>query len=103
MQKTPWHDFPTRVKLCLLGMGFLAITILLERFWLREGTWLAWVVIPAGATAAIGLNLVIWRWQRSTDWKRTGRCPTCGYDLRASPERCPECGSEVTKPKAGHE
>ena len=24
--------------------------------------------------------------------RRPGRCPRCGYDLRATPGRCPECG-----------
>ncbi|HEY8668356.1 MAG TPA: hypothetical protein VIL86_17025 [Tepidisphaeraceae bacterium] len=38
------------------------------------------------------------RWILDRQRNRPGFCRTCGYDLRATPERCPECGMEVPAP-----
>jgi hypothetical protein len=54
------------------------------------------IVVPHWALAASTLALpAAWsiRLRREHRNRMQGRCPKCGYDLRATPDRCPECGS----------
>jgi hypothetical protein len=55
---------------------------------LRVPFWLVWI-----AAAALAIALLASRWHRRRVEHLAGVCAACGYDLRATPERCPECGT----------
>ena len=56
------------------------------------------LAVPFWAFALLGTILPAERLRRRRAARRRaalGLCRRCGYDLRASPERCPECGAEA--------
>jgi len=67
----------------------------------RVPTWLVFALtaLPSSIPLTI-LTRRSWRAWKRRQKLREGLCLVCGYDLRATPDRCPECGTVPTKPKA---
>jgi hypothetical protein len=89
-----WHYLP-------IGRSFTTDT------GTRDLVTAAWVARSRGVRVplpAVALLSAVLPAHRAATFLRTrrrrraaGLCPSCGYDLRASPERCPECGAVSTK------
>lgn len=81
---TRWHAAGFRVSQSYSATG--------------DGTVAEWaaVTVPYWALASAASLVPVLVWGRALVRRRRGglgRCQRCGYDLRATPGRCPECGS----------
>ena len=88
-----------------LGMAMPGQTALIDRwnFWIVTGE--RWgdehvaVFVPTWFALSVTLApSVAWlvKQGRSRSRQTPGHCPACGYDMRANPARCSECGREAT-------
>jgi len=60
-----------------------------------------WLVAPVLALWPLtSIGLLIRRRRKRRQRDRIGCCEKCGYDLRATPDQCPECGAVPSRSKS---
>jgi hypothetical protein len=84
----------------ILGLGGSAAWFLLRSWSFPESHPMAYqpssvplILTCLGGAIGTALVILIVGQETQARWRTThGLCPQCGYDLRETPDRCPECG-----------
>lgn len=60
---------------------------------LAQGGYANWLTLSCPLIVFLLAILALTDAHKAERRRRLGLCAECGYDLRASPSRCPECGT----------
>lgn len=94
MKRNPLNkELPWQLVLAACAIAFNIAYVIANGF--SEHVTFYLLELVAGV-AALGIYLYF-KWpkiffSKFERWKMEGKCPRCGYDLRVTPRRCPECG-----------
>jgi predicted RNA-binding Zn-ribbon protein involved in translation (DUF1610 family) len=95
-----WDLYPRRTKspymlrrdTFLLRRGFSFSQSTMPRVGVSNALMIPmWLLVLSFLLPAL-IALRLGRWMRQRDRASMKKCVACGYDLRATPNRCPECG-----------
>jgi hypothetical protein len=75
-----------------IGMAAACIRMMLERPPRLWDEWIITFVAPLGPLVVPTIMVIMYRSHRRIYRLANNLCPKCAYDLRESPDRCPECG-----------
>ena len=71
--------------IAVVAFAYVALDLIFS-----PGNWVTlWVIVSWFGFGAILLQQI----ERRRPMYKPGTCQVCGYDLRATPQRCPECGA----------
>jgi hypothetical protein len=84
-----WHSPHTAFR--ILGLEYASSTV--GQSYLKDLYLPYWLLTVVTLILPLACTLSWIRRFTTTRRQRAGLCPTCGYDLRATPDRCPECGA----------
>jgi hypothetical protein len=76
-------------------LGVRVFDVPLDNHSLRGVTIPHWMLVLPLAVLPLWWLKVVHRQRRRAKRLAAGQCEACGYDLRESPERCPECGRKA--------